>query len=132
MTTTTTASRVWPCFVYQDARAAINFLITAFGFTTAAVVEDGPIIRHAELRWKGAPVAMLSSADREDSEDCAVRPTGRNSVYLVADSAEEIDALFAQAEAAGASVVREPFDTPYGSHEFAAADPEGNLWNFGT
>jgi hypothetical protein len=42
------------------------------------------------------------------------------------------DELFERAKAAGAEVVREPFDTDYGSHDFTVRDPEGNIWNVGT
>jgi uncharacterized glyoxalase superfamily protein PhnB len=34
--------------------------------------------------------------------------------------------------AAGAEIVLELTDQPYGSREYAAADPEGNVWTFGT
>jgi len=37
-----------------------------------------------------------------------------------------------RARAAGAEIITEPYDTDYGSHDFAAADPEGNRWSFGT
>ena len=28
--------------------------------------------------------------------------------------------------------MHEPFDTDYGSREYSAKDPEGNVWHFGT
>ena len=34
--------------------------------------------------------------------------------------------------AAGAAIVMELTDQPYGSREFAAEDTEGNVWSFGT
>ena len=42
------------------------------------------------------------------------------------------DALYAGAKAAGAEITAEPYDTDYGSRDFAARDPEGNRWTFGT
>jgi len=33
---------------------------------------------------------------------------------------------------AGAQITAEPHDTDYGSRDFAARDPEGNRWSFGT
>jgi uncharacterized glyoxalase superfamily protein PhnB len=44
----------------------------------------------------------------------------------------EPDALFARAAAAGAEILTPPHDTDYGSRDFAARDPEGNRWSFGT
>lgn len=37
-----------------------------------------------------------------------------------------------RAQAAGAEIVRELTDQDYGSREYSARDPEGNLWSFGT
>jgi uncharacterized glyoxalase superfamily protein PhnB len=44
----------------------------------------------------------------------------------------EIDALYERARAAGAEIVMAIRDTEYGSRDFAARDPEGHLWSFGT
>ena len=49
--------------------------------------------------------------------------------YVVTD---EPDALYERAKAAGAEIIRAPHDTDYGSRDFAARDPEGNRWSFGT
>jgi uncharacterized glyoxalase superfamily protein PhnB len=45
---------------------------------------------------------------------------------------DDTDKLYERAAAAGAEITREPFDTDYGSRDFTARDPEGNLWSFGT
>lgn len=37
-----------------------------------------------------------------------------------------------RARAAGAEIVREPFDTDYGSRDYTARDLEGYVWHFGT
>ena len=44
----------------------------------------------------------------------------------------DVDAVYRRATAAGAEIIAEPHDTDYGSHDFAARDPEGNRWSFGT
>jgi uncharacterized glyoxalase superfamily protein PhnB len=49
--------------------------------------------------------------------------------YLVVD---DPDARHARAVAAGAEVVQELVDQPYGSREFAVRDPDGNIWSLGT
>ena len=38
----------------------------------------------------------------------------------------------ARAKEAGAEITTELVDTDYGSRDYAARDPEGNVWNFGT
>ena len=51
-------------------------------------------------------------------------------VYVIVD--DGIDAHFERARTAGAEIVRELHDTDYGSRDYVARDPEGNLWSFGT
>jgi uncharacterized glyoxalase superfamily protein PhnB len=45
---------------------------------------------------------------------------------------DDVDALYERAKQAGAEITRELIDTDYGSRDFTARDPEGNLWSFGT
>ncbi|HEY8581941.1 MAG TPA: VOC family protein [Capillimicrobium sp.] len=116
-------------FTYRDAHAAIDFLERAFGFERGLVVEgDGDrAVQHAELRLGDAWIMLGSPRDDEFAT-----PTAASNVYVVLESPAAIDALHERAAAAGAKIVREPFDTDYGSRDFAAHDPEGNVWFFGT
>lgn len=120
---------VWPCIRYVDAFSAIEFLQKAFGFTEQLVVpsEDGNEVVHAELRWPLGGGVMLGSATN-DGLDLDIQP-GSGFVFVVTD---EPDALYEQALAAGADVVRELRDEEYGSRGFVVRDPEGNVWGFGT
>jgi len=45
---------------------------------------------------------------------------------------EDTDAHYERAKAAGAEIVEEPQDKDYGSRDYTARDPEGNVWTFGT
>ena len=54
---------------------------------------------------------------------------GRTTVYVAVD---EVDTLHDTAKAAGAEIVLAPTDQDYGSRDFSARDPEGNIWSFGT
>ncbi|WP_370593014.1 VOC family protein [Streptomyces sp. NBRC 110028] len=40
--------------------------------------------------------------------------------------------LYERLSAAGVEIIREIADQPYGSREFAIADPVGDKWSFGT
>jgi uncharacterized glyoxalase superfamily protein PhnB len=121
---------VWPCVNYVDARAAIRFLTEAFGFVeTLSVPGDSEdVVVHAELRWPEGGGVMLGTANRPDSEFSQL-PTSCASLYVVTDDPH---AVYATATKAGAKVVREMRDEDYGSTGFSVADPEGNLWSFGT
>ncbi|PZS36733.1 MAG: glyoxalase [Pseudonocardiales bacterium] len=119
---------VWPTLRAYDARALIRFLVDAFGFTETAVIGDGDTVNHAELAWPPGGGVMLGS-HRESPEDPWPVQPGTGACYAVTD---DVDTLHARAVAAGAEITRPLQDTDYGSREFAARDPEGNRWSFGT
>ena len=114
-----------PALRYDDAKAAIDFLDRAFGFHRKAVHEneDGTIA-HAELT-SGRGMVMIGSTGAGDKQF----DTAHTSIYVIVD---DPDALHDRAKAAGAEITRELQDTDYGSREFSARDPEGNVWSFGT
>jgi uncharacterized glyoxalase superfamily protein PhnB len=113
-----------PTIRYQDAKGAIDFLERAFGLERREVMEneDGTI-GHAELTL-GRGMVMIGSRRNGDRFE-----TGRAVVYGIVD---DPDAHHDRAKAAGANIVMELTDQPYGSREYAAEDLEGNIWSFGT
>ena len=115
---------ICPSLTYRDARAAIDFLERAFGFERGMVMEDGERVAHAEL-FHGDSCVMLGS----ERDDGMGKPPGTGWAYVVVQDA---DAHHARAKEAGAEIVTELLDTDYGSRDYAARDPEGNVWNFGT
>ncbi|MDJ1138336.1 VOC family protein [Streptomyces iconiensis] len=116
---------LYPALTYRDARAAIAFLEKAFGFEATQVHEgEGGDIAHAELRL-GDGTVMLGTA----KDSGPMGSLGPACVYVVV---EDIDAHHERAAAAGAEIVSGPTDMDYGSRDYAAKDPEGNLWSFGT
>jgi uncharacterized glyoxalase superfamily protein PhnB len=119
------APTLYPSLRYRDAPAAIDFLKGAFGFRERVVYpnEDGTIA-HAELSY-GPSILMLGS----DREDGAGIRAGQGWIYVAVGDADD---HCAGARAAGASIITELHDTDYGSRDYAARDPEGNTWNFGT
>jgi uncharacterized glyoxalase superfamily protein PhnB len=128
---TTPPPSVWPVLTYRDARAALEFLSVAFGFEQiAAFARDGDpsVIEHAEMRWPLGGGVMFGTAAKDDGP-FGSRATGNDCVYVVC---VDPDTLLERAVAAGATVVRDISDEDYGSRGFTVADPEGNLWSFGT
>jgi uncharacterized glyoxalase superfamily protein PhnB len=120
----------YPALFYRDAAAAIDFLERAFGLETVLRVPgaDGAVA-HAELRSGDAMVLVGT----EQPERGWLSPAGRDGVtalvYLVTD---DVDAHCERARAAGAEITMEPRDTDYGSRDYLALDPEGNVWSVGT
>lgn len=122
---------VFPALRYRDASTALDWLKQAFGFTEHTVHRDenGSIV-HAVLRH-GPSMIMFGQYDEAGwLGGRAPDPlAGTVSIYLAVD---DPDAHHAHARAAGAQIVRPLVDQDYGSREYSARDPEGNLWSFGT
>jgi uncharacterized glyoxalase superfamily protein PhnB len=116
---------IYPSLRYRDAPAAIEFLTRAFGFRElrSYANEDGTIA-HAELAF--GPSILMLGTDRDDRYG---RRAGQGFMYV---AVEDADAHCARAREAGAEIVLELHDTDYGSRDYAARDPEGNHWSFGT
>lgn len=127
-------STVIPALRYRNAPAAIEWLCTVFGFERHAVYEgENGTIGHAELTLNGGMIMLGSTKDDEHgrrfkSPDDLDGIETRSAYIVVADA----DAVHARAVAAGATIIRPPEDTPYGSREFAVRDPEGHSWSAGT
>ncbi|PYC78889.1 glyoxalase [Streptomyces tateyamensis] len=128
MTEEQRAPQVWPSLRAADARGLIRFLTEAFGFTENVVYGEGEQVDHAELDWPAGGGVMLGSVRADDGGRRMPAP-GNFSAYVVTDHPDE---LCQRARAAGAEIITEPYDTDYGSRDFAALDPEGNRWYFGT
>jgi uncharacterized glyoxalase superfamily protein PhnB len=125
MTIDTSRPTVYPVLTYDDGEAAIAYLSDTFGFTPGEITrDDGGRIVHATLGWANG-VVMLSESRGGDSPF----DLGPICLYLVVD---DPDAHYEHAKAAGAEVLMDITDQPYGSREYAARDPEGNVWCFGT
>ena len=123
-TTSTTAiagaPRIYPSVHYPDVAEGVAFLLEAFGFSEHVIYrgDDGNPV-HTELRYGPSIVFIGSDPDS----------IGRGSLYVAVDDA---DAHCARARRAGARIDRELHDTDYGSRDYAALDPAGNRWHFGT
>jgi uncharacterized glyoxalase superfamily protein PhnB len=127
MSETLTINGAVPIVPFSNPRAAIDWLEKAFGAVATFVVPaevDQPL-KHAEVKV-GNGLVMIGDADCSGS---AFALPGPVVVYVVVD---DPDALHDRAAAAGAEIVMGLTDQDYGSREFAARDPHGNVWSFGT
>lgn len=125
MTHTDNAPSVYPTVRYDDAAAAIRFLTDTFGLVAGQVYSgpDGTVV-HAELSWVNGVIMLSSRGEQPGPFD-----TGKACLYLATD---DPDGMHDRAVAAGATIIQGLIDQDYGSREFAALDPEGNVWCFGT
>lgn len=129
MTTPQTSVGAVPIVPFREPRKALEWLATAFGAVPTLVAPPDPDLplRHAEVRIRTG-VVMVADADA----DGVFALPGPVVIYVVVDTAAEVDALHDRAAAAGAEIVQGITDQDYGSHDFAARDPHGNIWSFGT
>ena len=110
---TTSAPRIYPTVHYPDVDQGAAFLAQAFGFAEHVIYRDGdgnPV--HTELRCGPSIVFVGKDPMR----------VGTGSLYVAVDDA---DAHCERARRAGARITAEPFDTDYGSRDYAAIDPAG-------
>ena len=123
--------RVFPVVRYEDAPAAFEWLSRVFGFEKQMIV-PGPkgTISHAQLRYGGS-VVMIGSALEDELQLRSPETLGgvTQALYVHVD---DVTAHHDRAQAAGAEIIVGLEETPYGSKEYAARDPEGHVWSFGS
>ena len=120
--------RIVPMLPYADAPAAIAFLCRAFGFEERFRMDmpDGTI-GHAELAL-GDDVVMLASVWREGG---LTSPLELHALHAqIWCRVDDVDAHFARARAAGATLVGAPEDQAHGGRSYRALDLEGHRWIF--
>ncbi|MET3931060.1 putative glyoxalase superfamily protein PhnB [Lysobacter sp. OAE881] len=128
-------STVVPTLSYRDAPAMIDWLVRAFGFTKQAVYAEGDVVLHAQLTYRDTGMIMLGSANKDgDWAKLMAQPDeiGGRSTHGVCVIVDDADAHYARAKAAGAAIVIDIADQHYGGRGYAARDPEGYVWWFGT
>lgn len=124
-------STVTPYLAVDGAQKAIEWYGDVFG----ATVEYEPVVMptgqvgHAELRV-GDTVLMIAD---EFPEMNVLGPTtlGGTSVQLVI-YVDDVDTVFADAVAKGATAEREPADQFHGSRQGTLLDPFGHRWSVST
>ena len=125
---------VVPGMQYRKAPEAIEWLCRVFGFEKRVVVPtpDGTIA-HAELTLDGGMI-MLGSVGNGEVGRFMKQPdeiggAATRGVYLIVSDAH---AVYTRVKAAGAEIVLDIEDKPYGGCGFTCRDLEGHLWSVGT
>lgn len=129
-----TISTIIPCLRYRDPRAAIDWLVRAFGFVAQAVHHDaqGRVV-HAQLTF-GNGMVMLGPTGEDGFGQYLMQPEeigGRETqcpCVIVADCRSH----YRRAMAEGAAIVDEYAEKDYGGAGYSCRDPEGHLWWFGS
>jgi uncharacterized glyoxalase superfamily protein PhnB len=122
-----------PYLVVKDADKALDFYQRAFGFEKKSSVagEDGRTV-HAEMTYKDVWIMFAPEGAYGDTTSRAPVTLGIHSPMTLYVYCEDVDALCARAEKAGAKVFKPPEDMFWGDRTCALIDPDGHLWSFGT
>ncbi len=105
---------VTPRLIVGDPAAAVDFLKRAFA-AKGEFASDAP-----SLMTIGDSIVMVSAGPRKATSSL---------LHLYVSDA---DATFGRAVEAGAVVVEEPADMPYGDRRAMVEDPFGNFWQIAT
>ena len=131
-------SQTIPALPVRDAARAVQFYRDRLGFDV--LHQDGGF---AVLGRDDAVVHLWQAADESWRERVALRetPVSSGAESFIAGTAscritvDGVDDLYAELSAKDVlqPVSRDGVsETDYGSREYGARDPEGNVWNFGT
>jgi uncharacterized glyoxalase superfamily protein PhnB len=122
-----------PSIAYRDPIAAMDFLERAFGFELAILLTDEKgALAHAEMSHRGAEIGIMGEwgAAMLGPNPMKSPASLGASTGFVWVSVENLKAHCEKARAAGARIVQEPAEQPYGDATYRALDPEGHVWCF--
>ena len=110
-----------PVLGYRDLRAAVQWLCHAFGFKEHLRIG----LHRTQLTFGNASLVAVHA--RTDSGPGPVVDASMHSVMVRVPDA---DAHCRHARAAGARIISEPTDYPYGERQYTAEDIGGHRWTF--
>ena len=116
----------------DDLERALRFYRDGLGLPTQGIV--GQQFEHGAVAFfelaAGLRLALWPRASLAHDSGLAVGPRSATEVCLAHNlaSREEVDALMAQAKAAGAAIAKPAQDTFWGGYAGYFQDPDGHLW----
>ena len=118
--------RITPYLLYEDVGRALEWLSSAFGFRERVrFADDGGTITHAEMTLADGVIMMGHPGPEYKSPKRLGQSTQHVHVYV-----DDVDEHFRRAKNAGATIVAEPTEQPYGDRRYDAEDSEGVRWSF--
>jgi uncharacterized glyoxalase superfamily protein PhnB len=132
MNATAPRPSVVPLLWYDKPREAIAWLEAALGFETRMVVgdDDGGVI-HSELTFGNGAIYVVGPSSVGHGGGSPLQTGGVNTQHIHLNLTGGLDAHCDRARAAGARILREPADQPYGDRVYSCSDPEQHQWSFG-
>jgi PhnB protein len=129
---------IFPMIAYEDAAAAMDWLVAAFGFRERCRMTDkAGRVGHGELELSGNIVMVASptpdyQSPKRHGESCAAARQWLSVPWII-DGAlvhvDDVDAHYKQAQAAGATMLSGIEESVPG-RLYRVADLEGHRWMF--
>jgi PhnB protein len=117
---------VTPYLLYEDVAAAIEWLGRAFGFEERLrFADEAGVVTHAEVTLGRGEVFLGHPGPEFRSPKELGAFTHLVHVYV-----EDVDAHHARAVEAGAPILGDLEDTPYGDRRYDTEDLAGHRWSF--
>jgi len=115
---------VVPILVYEDVGQALDFLTRAFGFRERLRAAHGGSITHAQMDIGEGSIIIGKQGGPFKA------PAGDTVSQYAHINVENVDQHFAKARAAGAVILKEPQEMPFGVRQYSAKDSGGHWWTF--
>jgi len=118
--------QIVPYLIYEDVAGAVDWLEKAFGFRElieARLVDPDGILEHAEVEAEGSLLILGPPSIHGDSPRRGVST-------MLTVRVLDVDSHHYRSRAAGAEIVIDLGDAPWGVRRYQARDPEGHQWHF--
>jgi uncharacterized glyoxalase superfamily protein PhnB len=118
--------RIVAHLIYDDVSGAIEWLTGTFGFrerTSMRHTLPDATVGRAQIEILDSLITIGRPSIHADSPKRGVS----SMLYVYVD---DVDAHYQRAVAAGAMIVAEILDQPWGDRLYQVADPEGHQWTF--
>ena len=122
----------------RDLERALAFYRDGLGLPSPGVIgtefegdETTPAGAAAMFELEGGVTLALyprTELAKDANVDFGEPATGEFSIGQLVASSDEVDALLARAQAAGATLTDEPHERPWGVYSGYFRDPDGHLW----
>lgn len=117
---------VTPYLYYEDVASALEWLARVFGFRERMRMPGANgKITHAEMECGDGVVMMGHPGPDYKNPKRLGEATSSQYVYVA-----DVDGHYAHAKDAGAKIIAEPRDEPYGDRTYGTQDLEGQPWYF--
>jgi uncharacterized glyoxalase superfamily protein PhnB len=104
---------------------SIDFYTKALGFTVRRADPDHASLERGADNLMFSPLGAFEKAWPLERKAMARSDAGRMTMFM---ESADLQGDFERAKAAGAEVIEEPVDRPWGQREFVVADPDGFWW----